>query len=120
MPIQRLLPQQWMHVSKEIRDYLALMWKVPQSGITEVRDQEIITDGHTYEDLAVITLDRMCDYIGSEESFARAWEVTVAKAHSELHPPVGIIRKNVEDAEIPEDIEIEEPKKRGRPAKQHE
>lgn len=112
------------------------MWKIPRSGVSEIRDQEVVSDGHTYEDLLVITLDLMNRYIGSEETFARAWEVTIAKAFSELHPPVGIIQKNVEDMDIADivddtvtDVEVGEispgmypsldstPKKRGRPAK---
>lgn len=112
------------------------MWKIPRSGVSEVRDQTVISDGHTYEDLLAITHERMNEYIGSEETFARAWEITVAKAYSELHPPIGVIKGNVEDSEIQsnEDIEIlkseniagndsqgdvliDVPKKRGRPAK---
>lgn len=93
-----------MHLSREIREYLGHMWKIPRSGVSEIRDQEVVSDGHTYEDLSVITLDLMNRYIGSEETFARAWEVTIAKAFSELHPPVGIIQKNVEDSELEESI----------------
>lgn len=96
MPPERILPGQFMHVSKEVRDYLAAMWKIPRSGITEIRDQEVLSDGHTYEDLGVITHEMMNKYIGSEESFARAWELSVMRAYSELHPPVGIIGGDVE------------------------
>lgn len=91
MAPERILPQQFMHITKEVRDYIAAMWKLPQSGIIEVRDQYVISDGHTYEDLAVITLDKMCEYIGSRETFARAWEITCAKAYSELHPPGAVL-----------------------------
>lgn len=97
MAPERILPAQFMHISKEVRDYIALMWSIPRSGITEIRDQEVLTDGHTYEDLSVITLEKMCEYIGSQETFGRAWELTVAKAYSELHPPVGTIGKIAED-----------------------
>lgn len=136
MPAERILPGQFMHLSREIREYLGHMWKIPRSGVSEVRDQTVISDGHTYEDLLAITHERMNEYIGSEETFARAWEITVAKAYSELHPPIGVIKGNVEDSEIQsnEDIEIlkseniagndsqgdvliDVPKKRGRPAK---
>lgn len=86
-----------MHISKELRDYLAAMWKIPQSGITEIRDQDVLSDGHTYDDLKIITLDLMSEYIGSRETFARAWEITCAKAYSELHPPIGTIKGKDED-----------------------
>lgn len=107
MPPQRILPAQFMHQPKEIRDYLSQMWKIPQSGISEVRDQDIISDGHTYDDLSIITLELMNEYIGSEESFARAWEVTCAKAYSELHPPIGVIKKT-EESNVPADEVVEE------------
>lgn len=109
MPPERILPAQFMHVSKEIRDYLAAMWKLPRSGITEIRDQDVISDGHTYEDLGAITHEMMNEYIKSEESFARAWELTVMKAYSELHPPVGIvgeeIKKEFHDEELKEIVD---------------
>lgn len=107
MPVERILPGQFMHVSKEIRDYLSQMWKLPRSGVTEIRDQDIISDGHTIEDLLAITHERMNEYIGSEESFARAWELTVAKAYSELHPPVGNIGSPIEDEPV-STIEVSE------------
>jgi hypothetical protein len=110
MAPERILPAQFMHITKEVRDYIAAMWKIPQSGITEVRDQYVISDGHTYEDLAVITLDKMCEYIGSRETFARAWELTCAKAYSELYPPEKMIvgkEEPVKDA--PEPVIEEKP-----------
>lgn len=99
MKPDRVLPGQFMHLSKELRDYLAEIFAVPMSGITEVRDQEVISDGHTYADLEVITLEKMCEYIGSTETFARAWEITCSKAHTELHPPIQIGKSTVEDSE---------------------
>lgn len=116
MPAERILPGQFMHLSREIREYLGHMWKIPQSGISEVRDQTVISDGHTYDDLATITHEKMTEYIGSEETFARAWEITVAKAYSELHPPIGVIKRNVEYAGM-EVEDTETTKKRGRLAK---
>ncbi len=110
MPQDKLFPVQFMHQSKEIRDYLCQMWKIPRTGISEVRDNTVISDGHTLDDLAVITLERMCEYIGSEESFGRAWEITCAKAHSELHPPVGTITGNPKEIKTVEELPVETPK----------
>lgn len=108
MPPTRLLPAQFMHVSKEVRDYIAAMWKLDRSGVSEIRDQDVISDGHTYDDLGKITLELMCEYIGSEESFARAWELTCMRAYSELHPPVGIIDTTKEIREVADEV-TEEP-----------
>lgn len=101
MPFERILPAQWMHISKELREHLAKVFNVQTSGITEIFNEELRSDGRTYDDLAVITKAKMEEYIGSEETFLRAWEITVAKAYSELHPPVAtiqpIVAKTVEE-----------------------
>lgn len=77
----------WMLVPAAERLVLARDLAVPKSGVTEIRDQEVITDGHTNEDLANITAEHMAAYVGSEDTFARLWELSVAKARSEVHPP---------------------------------
>lgn len=84
----RVLPQLWMAQSKEVRNLLAERFELKKSGITEVRDQDVVSDGYTQDDLLGITQERMTDYVGSEESFPRLWELTVAKAHYELTPPI--------------------------------
>lgn len=91
MDHDRIVPQQWMLQTREIRQHLAHVFNVPLSGVSEIRDQEVITDGHTVADLSAITKDRMAEYVGSEESFGRLWELTVRKAYAELHPPIGVI-----------------------------
>lgn len=103
----RIYPSMFMVLSKDIREKLALDFNVGRSGPAEVRDSEVIRDGRTEEDLSVITLEKMNEYIGSEEtSFERAWLVTCAKANSEINPPIGVIQgtaKTVE--EVPAIIE---------------
>lgn len=84
-------PQLWMLVPREERLRLAEVFELGKTGITEVRDQEVITDGYNADDLSVITSERMAEYVGSEESFPRLWELSVAKARSEVNPPVGIL-----------------------------
>lgn len=81
--------QLWMLVPREERLRLAEVFELGKTGITEVRDQEVVTDGYNADDLSVITAERMASYVGSEESFPRLWELTVAKAKHEVHPPVG-------------------------------
>ena len=89
--MQQIFPQVWISLPKETRNHLAEVFSLNRSGVTEVRDQEIISDGYSAEDLKRISLENMCQYIGSQETFGRAWEITLAKVHSELHPPVGVI-----------------------------
>lgn len=96
MQHEKVVPQHWMLLPKDIRQHLATVFNIGMSGVTEIRDQEVITDGRTLNDLAALSAERMAEYVGSTESFARLFELTVAKAHSELHPPVGVIMSHEE------------------------
>lgn len=91
--MEHIVPGLWMVQTNEIREHLAKVFGVGRSGITEIRDQTLLSDGRTQEDLKVITHEAMTAYIGSDESFLRSWEITVYKARSELHPPIEIVQK---------------------------
>lgn len=92
MPHEKITPQSWILLPKEIREHLAIAFNVGRSSHTEIRDSEVITDGRTMSDLEAISKEKMTEYVGSEESFGRLWDLTIAKAHSELNPPVGVIQ----------------------------
>jgi hypothetical protein len=89
---EQILSVYWMLVPQTERTQLAKDFKMIASGHTEIRDSELITDGFTNEDLKAFTLEAMCEYIGSKETYMRAWELTVAKAHSIVNPPIGVIK----------------------------
>lgn len=93
---ERVLPQLWMALPLDERAHLANVFSVEKTGVTEVRDNVVISDGYRYEDLFAITAQKMIDYVGSTETFPRLWELTCAKARFELHPPVGVIRGSEE------------------------
>ena len=88
--LEKIYPHVFMQLSKEYRDHIATIFGVKQSAITEVRDQTVISDGRTTEDLAVINAETMEAYVGSKETFARLWELTIAKAKSELYPAISL------------------------------
>lgn len=83
---ERILPQMWMQLEKPIRLQIVKDFDIPRTGITEIRDQEVISDGYSVNDLSTITLEKMTSYIGSEETFPRAWEITCSKAKSIVYP----------------------------------
>jgi hypothetical protein len=87
----RIHPTQWVTLPIELRDQIARDFHVLRTGVSEIRDQTLISDGRTMEDLAVINSETMSAYVGSEADFPRLWELTVAKARSILNPPVGVI-----------------------------
>jgi hypothetical protein len=86
----------WIALPKDVRDHLVEVFCLTRTGVTEIIDQTVKSDGYSNDDLKRISLENMCQYIGSEETFMRAWELTLAKVHSELHPPVGMIGLGVE------------------------
>ena len=105
----------WMIQPQSVRNLLAKEFELSRTGYSEVRDQDLISDGFTASDLEGITSEKMEAYVGSHETFSRLWELTVMKAYSELNPPMGIIKHtvSVEDAELSEpDIEHVEKKYR--------
>jgi hypothetical protein len=86
--MERIYPQQWMALPKETKNHLIKVFGIPKSGITEIRDQDVVSDGYTSADLEAINLDKMCEYIGSRETFGRAWEITLMRVKSDLNPPM--------------------------------
>lgn len=81
-------PQLWMQLEKKVREHLIGVFGLMRTGITEIVDDRVITDGYSNEDLKVITLAKMNEYIGSEETdLLHAWAVTCSKAKYELNPP---------------------------------
>lgn len=106
--MNQIYQQVWISLDKETRLLLAEDLKLTRTGVTEIRDQVVVSDGFTNDDLKQITLEKMCEYIGSTETFARAWELTIAKAKSVLNPPMGIIKSH--EAIVEEDnLIIDEP-----------
>lgn len=106
----KIVPQAFMLLPREIREHLAPIFGIGRSGITEIRDDQVISDGRTQEDLNAVTAGKMADYVGSEESFGRLWELSIAKAKHELHPPVGEI-KALPKVESSTEVEVFEPYK---------
>jgi hypothetical protein len=80
-------PHIWMALSQEDRAHLVSVFDIKRTGVTEIRDQHLVSDGYTVEDLTAISLEKMIAYIGSEETFPRAWELTCMKVRYELSPP---------------------------------
>ena len=49
--MERIYPAVWLALPKETREHLAKVFGISASGITEVRDQSVVSDGFTVEDL---------------------------------------------------------------------
>lgn len=76
-----------MILPSDMKAHLVKVFNITRTGVTEIRDSEVIRDGYTADDLLSISHEKMTAYIGSEETFPRAWELTCMKARYELNPP---------------------------------
>lgn len=81
-----------MLLDREVRLHLVDVFNIRRSGVIEIRDQTVVTDGYTLEDLDAITQEAMARYIGSDMgSFMRMWDVTISRANFDMHPPIGAV-----------------------------
>lgn len=88
---EQIYQHQFMALPRDVRDRLRLIFNIPRTGIIEVVDKTVITDGTTNENMKVVTHEKLKEYIGSdEESYAKAWEIAVSKAEGELIEPIVI------------------------------
>lgn len=102
----RILVPHWVSLEKEVRQHLAKVFNLTATGIAEIRDQTVISDGYSNADLDKITAAKMAEYVGSNESFPRLWEITLAKVKYELHPPVDL--EEIKEPEVIIPIQIPE------------
>lgn len=94
--IEKLFQQQWIALPKDVRTQLISVFGLQRTGVSEVRDQTVISDGFTNADLEVVSKEKMAEYTGLplETSFMQLLEQTLAKVHLQLHPIL----------EVPEEI----------------
>lgn len=99
-----------MVLDRDIKDHLIKVFGLVKTGVTEIRDNEVVRDGYTIDDLKAISLEKMIEYIGSTETFPRAWELTCMKVKHELNPPMAMSQETAAfvEAAQPKTIDAEE------------
>lgn len=95
--MERVYQQNWIELPKDIREHLQKVFGIIRTGISEVRDNTLISDGITNEDLGVITSVKMAEYVGSMDTFSRLWDISISKAKYELNPPIEINLDNMKE-----------------------
>lgn len=85
----KLYPQVWMSLPTEAKQVLIKYFGIKRTGMVEVFNSEVKSDGYTQQDLSVISVESMSSFIGAEEklSFHSAWELTLKKIEFILNPP---------------------------------
>lgn len=97
--MNKIYVQHWIELPKDIREHLMKALGIPKTGIAEIRDQTLISDGITNTDLQLLTPEKLSEYVGSVDTLPRLWDLTIAKARYELNPPtiemgVGLITQD--------------------------
>ena len=88
---EKINQQHWIALDKKVRQHLAKVFGLVPTGIAEIRDQTVVSDGYTNSDLERINGTKMSEYVGGgAETFARLWELTLAKVKYELNPPIDL------------------------------
>ena len=91
MHFTQVYAQNWMILPRDLRRHLALVFKIVPTGITEVKDNVVISDGFTNDNLKLIDAVKMAEYLKvplDMYDFAKLWELTLGHANHELHPVV--------------------------------
>ncbi len=67
----QLTTSQWLALKPEVKAKLKEIFQIPRSAGTQMfqgpKGGEVISDGHTMQDLAAITLEKMSAYLGLKE-----------------------------------------------------
>ena len=109
----------WVSLPTEVRNKFRSLFGINKSGITEVDDNRIVSDGTTHTDLSVLTIPKLQEYTGDKsDDFYKLFYKAVEKINNELNP-VTVLDDNPITVIIEPTSEVKETKKRGRPAKAH-
>lgn len=103
----------WVSLPDPVRAKIRILFNIPRSSNVVVFDGRVETDGTTHEDLKNLTTEKMQKYLHSESTdFHKLFDLVVAQVIESMQP----IKQIVEATEGLQ-VNLETPKKRGRPVK---
>ena len=111
----------WVSLPNEVRYRIRAIFNIPKSGATDVNDGRVVSDGTTYEDLKLLTTEKMQEYLKDDSTdFYKLFDKVVAKVNDELYPKkIEVKPTDGLNIVIEPNVVIPEKKKRGRPSKKH-
>jgi len=78
----QLYVQEWLELPLMLRIQMADLFQIPKSGGSHVVSGEVLSDGHTNEDLKALTLDKMHSFTGDEsDDFLHLLKLTIDKVY---------------------------------------
>lgn len=74
----------WLNLTIPQRTLLIMNFNIPKTGFTHVQDGQIISDGYTDQDLQTLTLQRLQEYLKTNENdFGSLLKATIEKLENE-------------------------------------
>ena len=97
----------WVSLPNEVRWRIRNIFNIPRSGVSDVVDFRIVSDGTTHEDIKVLTAPKMQEYLGTkEQDFHRLFDLVVARVIDQMSNPKDMIEVH---SDSPVNITIETP-----------
>lgn len=112
----------WVNLSNEERNRIRKLFSIPRSKTTHVDDGQLVTDGTTPEDFAVLTIEKMQNFLNkSSFNFHELFDFVVERVRKDIEsnsptvmPEVAVLQVSLGTREP---IEVIPAKRRGRPKK---
>jgi len=83
----QLSPNQWLQLPMAVRAELKQIFNIPRSKGTILEGNVVKSDGHTFEDLAAITVEGMREFTGLDSTdFMTLFNETVLQVEDSLAP----------------------------------
>ena len=73
-----------MTLPREVRLWLRNMFDIPQSNVVEVRDNTVLTDGVTNDDLKAITLEKLQKFTKKDGKFSELFEILIQEVQLQM------------------------------------
>lgn len=101
--IDKLYPHMWMTLPAEIKKVLIEEFKIKKTGVSEIFNEQVKSDGYTLDDLKVINIESMMKYVDTNTfyAFPYLWEMVLRKVDFILNP---VEKGQVEEKKSPSSV----------------
>lgn len=83
---ERVYPQMWISLDKKIRLHLIKVFGIPVSGVNEVMNNTVVSDGVTVDDLKAISKEKMVEYVHQDGEYSKLFELCLLQVNKDLTP----------------------------------
>lgn len=97
----RISVEQWVGLPLETRIRLISIFNIPRSAGASIRDNEVVSDGHTYDDLKVLSTEAIQAFLkDAETDYAKLFNKLIEYLYEEKHLTASEHVKRVEQENV--------------------